>query len=59
MDPIIAAALIELGKTGIMLAFQELKLAGMKDEEIKQAALDTHTAFLALPDATTLPEVPE
>lgn len=59
MDPATAAILIEVAKSLVIVGFTQMRMAGLNDEEIKKYAADVHALFLAMPSASTLPEVPK
>ena len=59
MDPVTAGILIEVAKSLIMVSFTQMRMAGLNDDEILKYHNDVHALFMSLPNATTLPEVPE
>jgi len=59
MNPETAAILVEVAKAFVIAGFTQLRMAGMKDDEILKYAADVHALFMSLPPATNLPEVPK
>ena len=59
MDPVTAGILIEAAKALVMIGFTQMRMAGMKDEDILKYHQDVHALFMSLPSATQLPKVPE
>lgn len=59
MDPATAAILIEVAKSLVIVGFTQLRMAGMKDDEILKYSQDVHALFMSMPSATQLPKVPE
>lgn len=55
MDPLIIAGLIELAKSGLMMYFQSMQLAGKTDAEIRAYMETVHQEYLKLNPA----EIPD
>lgn len=56
MDPLIIAGLVEIAKSGLMMYFQSMRLAGKTDAEIRAYMEIVHEEYLKL-DPAEIPDV--